>query len=62
VSVETVISLIGSTTTTTGLKVICRRDNNVYELAKTVTDEDYKPINMKTIAPFDNWNYIFKSK
>jgi transposase len=62
VSVETAINLIGSTTTTTGLKVICQRDNNVYELAKTVTDEDYKSINMETIAPFDNWNYIFKLK
>jgi hypothetical protein len=62
VSVETAINLIGSTTTTTGLKVICRRDNKVYELAKTVSDEDFKSINMETIAPFDNWNYIFKPK
>jgi transposase len=62
VSVETAINLIGSTTTTTGLKVICQRDNNTYELAKTVSDENFKAIKIETIAPFDNWNYILKPK
>jgi len=60
ISVETAINLIGSTTTATGLKVICRRDNNVYELAKTVSDEDFESINIEKINPHENWNYIIK--
>jgi len=61
VSVETAIKLIGSTATTTGLKVICQRDDTVYELAKTVSDEDYESINIDRIAPFGNWNYLLKA-
>ena len=61
VSVETAIKLIGSTATTTGLKVICQRDDTVYELAKTVSDEEYESINIDRIAPFGNWNYLLKA-
>jgi transposase len=61
VSVETAIKLIGSTTTTTGLKVICQRDDTVYELAKTVSDEDFESINIDRIVPFGNWNYLLKT-
>jgi hypothetical protein len=59
-SVETAINLIGSTTTTTGLNVICQRDDTVYELGKTVSDDDFDSINMDRIAPFGNWNYLLK--
>jgi len=60
VSIERAINLIGSTTTSTGLKVICQRDDTVYELAKAVSDEEFKSINIDKIAPFENWNYMFK--
>ena len=60
ISVETAINLIGSTTTASGLKVICQRDDNVYELAKTVSDDDFEKITIEKIAPFENWNYILK--
>jgi len=43
--VETAIELIGSTTTKTGLKVICQRDENIYELSIAVSDEDFESIN-----------------
>ena len=62
VSVETAINLIGSTTTTTGLKVLCQRDENIYELAKTVADEDFESIKIERLSPFENWNYILKHK
>jgi hypothetical protein len=58
IDVETAINLIGATTTETGLKVICQRDDTVYELAKTVSDEDYDSMDMVRIAPFGNWNYL----
>jgi hypothetical protein len=62
ISVEAAVELIGSTTTTTGLKVICQRDDNVYELAKKVSDDDFEAINIEKIAPFGSWNYMLKVK
>lgn len=60
VDVETAIELIGATTTTKGLKVICQRDDNVYELAIAVSDEDFDSISIERIEPFDSWNYIIR--
>lgn len=60
VNIETAINLIGSTTTAAGLQVICQRDNTIYELAKTVSNEDFESIHMNKIKPFENWNYFFK--
>jgi len=57
VDVQTAIDLIGTTHTTTGLKVICVRDDTEYELAKKVSDEDFATINLMTIEPFESWNY-----
>jgi hypothetical protein len=57
VDVQAAVDLIGSTKTTTGLKVICVRDDTEYELAKKVTDEEFKKINLKKIPPFESWNY-----
>lgn len=61
VNVETAINLIGSTTTATGLQVICQRDDTIYELAKTISDEDFESMHIDKIKPFENWNYLFKS-
>jgi transposase len=58
VDVDTAINLIGSTTTATGLRVICQRDDTIYELAKTVSDKAFDSMNMVRIAPFGNWNYL----
>jgi hypothetical protein len=60
IDIETAIDLIGATTIETELKVICQRDNTVYELKKSVSDEDFGSINMDRIAPFENWSYLFK--
>jgi hypothetical protein len=60
IDVQTAIDLIGSTQTSTGLKVICVRDDTEYELAKKVSDEDFKSINMDKIAPFGCWNYFLR--
>jgi hypothetical protein len=58
VDVQTAIDLIGSTQTTTGLKVICVRDDTEYELAKKVSDADFAMINLAKIAPLETLNYI----
>jgi len=57
VDVQTAINLIGSTTTTTGLKVLCVQDNTEYELAKKVSDADFDAIRIERIEPFGAWNY-----
>lgn len=58
VDVETVVNLISNTTTKTGLSVICERDDNVYPLAKKVSDELFESINISKIPPHEQWNYI----
>jgi hypothetical protein len=57
VDVQTAVDLIGSTTTTTGLKVICVRDDTEYELAKKVSEEEFISINSTKIPPYCSWNY-----
>jgi hypothetical protein len=57
VDVQTAIDLISSTRTNTGLEVICVRDDTEYELAKKVSDEDFKSILIEKILPFASWNY-----
>ena len=58
ISIETIVDLIGSTTTTTGLKVICVRDERVYDIGIKVSDEDFEKINIKKEIVCPDWNYI----
>jgi hypothetical protein len=57
VDVQTAVDLIGATKTTVGLDVICVRDDTEYELAKKVSDAEFKTINIDKIQPFEAWNY-----
>ena len=57
VDIQTVIDLIGSTKTTTGLEVICVCDNNKYEIGLKVSDDVFDSINIMKIQPFMDWNY-----
>ncbi|MDR1111409.1 MAG: ISAzo13 family transposase, partial [Deltaproteobacteria bacterium] len=57
VDVQTAVDLIGSTKTTTGLKVICVRDDTEYKLARKVADEEFETISIVKIPPFEAWNY-----
>ena len=58
ISVETVISLIGNTTTTKGLTITCIKDDKTYELGKKVSDIDFEKINIKKEEICPDWNYI----
>jgi hypothetical protein len=58
INVETVIQLIGSTKTTTGLKILCVKDDTVYEIGVKVSDKDFATINMKDEDTLPAWNYI----
>lgn len=58
IDIETVIDLIGSTTTQRGLTVKCVLDENEYPTGIKVSDEDYSRINIEHIDPMTEWNYI----
>ena len=63
ISVETVIQLISNTTTTKGLKIVCIKDDSVYELGTKVTDEEIAEINIVRDDFHGDWNYkILPSK
>ncbi len=57
---QTVVELIGNTTTKTGLKVKVIVDNNKYETGKKVSDEDFAAINIEKDVFHGDWNYVIK--
>lgn len=57
VSVEVIVHLIASTTTSKGLKIVCIEDKTHYELGAVVTDEEFAAINIVREKFHGNWNY-----
>ena len=57
VSYETVLNLIGSTRTKTGLRVKARLDRNIYETGKKIRDEQMETVNLKPHRTHPKWNY-----
>ena len=62
ISIETVINLIVNTTTSKGLKIICVKDDNKYELGVKVTDEEMLKFNLKKDKFHGDWNYTIRPK
>ena len=60
IDIETVIDLIGSTTTSQGLKVKCVLDENEYKTGIKVSNEDYDRINIERMGNLPDWNYIIR--
>jgi len=58
ISIETVINLISNTTTSKGLKVVCLKDDNKYELGIKITDEELAALNITRDAFHGDWNYV----
>ena len=56
----TVINLIASTKTKTGLKVKCVLDENKYPTGRQISDEEYAKINLKPDDFHGEWNYAIK--
>ena len=53
-----ILKILGvGTKTTTGLSVICVRDDTEYELKRTVSDDEFESIILIDIPPFATWNY-----
>jgi len=54
---QVVLDLIGSTTTTTGLKVYARLDEGVYPKGIKITDKQLAAVNLKGDPFHPEWNY-----
>ncbi|HEV3263551.1 MAG TPA: ISAzo13 family transposase [Gemmataceae bacterium] len=57
VSLQVIVSLIGTTQTETGLTVQARLDPRSYPIGVKVTDEQYATINLHRAAFHGDWNY-----
>jgi hypothetical protein len=62
VSLETIINLIGATTTSTGLEVYARLDEGTYPDKIIVADAAIKAVNLHGDAFHPEWNYSIKPK
>ena len=60
IDIETIVSLIGSTTTEQGLSVMCRVDENHYETGIKITKEQKENLNIEFVGPNEKWNYIIR--
>ena len=58
ISVETIIKLISSTATSQGLRIVCKKDDNTYDLGIKVTDEEFGQINILGDSFHGDWNYL----
>jgi len=56
-SLATVLSLIGNTTTRKGLRITARLDKNEYKKGLEVTDQQMAALNMTAHAKHPRWNY-----
>ncbi len=57
VSYEAVVNLIGSTTTSTGLKVRAMRDRSQYDMGEKVSDEEVGRVHLQVDKVHPEWNY-----
>jgi hypothetical protein len=59
---ETIVHLIGRTTTAKGLTVICRLDRRKYRTGREVSDAEMKTLNLERNSFHGDWNYVIKPR
>ena len=59
-SVQTIVSLIGSTTTSTGLRIKAAIDRNHYEKGIKVSDDELASLNVQPHRFHGDWNYTIR--
>ena len=59
-SYEIIVNLIGSTQTSSGLKVYAKLDPNRYEKGREVTDDELATVNLKPAKFHGEWNYTIQ--
>jgi Rhodopirellula transposase DDE domain len=62
VSHQVIVQLIANTTTSTGLTVKCRLDENAYDKGIKVTDAEMAKLNISQADFHGEWNYTFKPR
>jgi len=62
VDYATIVSLIGATTTTTGLTVRCVLDENVYEAGRRITEAEMRTLNITRDRFHGEWNYTISPR
>lgn len=60
VDIETIVQLIGATSTKQGLKVTAKKEDKAYEKGIKISDEEMKNIKMKKHKFHGEWNYTIK--
>ncbi|MDZ4667840.1 MAG: ISAzo13 family transposase [bacterium] len=58
ISIQFVLDLIASTTTTKGLKVRSKLDSNLHEKGQKISDEELESIKIKRDKFHGEWNYV----
>ena len=61
-TLETVVSLIGATKTSTGLKVKAAADQKTYPTGIKVSDEEIEALNLARNEFHGEWNYVIKPR
>ena len=61
-SYETVVALIGGTSTRSGLKVKAVLDTSEYQIGIKVSASEMQGLNLKAHAPHPQWNYTISSR
>ena len=59
---ETIVNLIGNTTTKTGLAIIAHLDEHVYQKGRKVTDKEFATVNIERAEFQGKWNYIIRPR
>ncbi len=62
VSYETIINLIGTTRTKTGLRVRAKLDPRPYEAGVKISDDDMKRLNLRSHRFRPEWNYTITGR
>ncbi len=57
---QTIVNLIGSTTTAKGLTVTCRLDRRKYPTGRKVSAQEMKQVNLKPNKFHGEWNYVIE--
>lgn len=58
----TVVNLIGSTKTKSGLKIKVKLDENIYKTGRKITDKEFENINIEQSDFHGEWNYKIKPR
>lgn len=57
IDIETIVSLITSTSTQNGLKIDCLVDNHIYPTGRKISDEELAKVNLIPYDRLARWNY-----